>query len=121
MPPHIPGPEPSYHRVVAVSLGLFSIVQLSRPVSIIVPAYDYCMPCKDCSMSETSESPCDVFDRIDFPCEQFFPQPSADATKYGCGCSSNNTIISNQNDNCGCNDNGCDSCDNGYDRGYYRR
>ena len=127
MPPHIPGPEPSFHRVVAVSLGLFSIVQLSRPVSIIVPAYDYCMPCKDCSFSETSESPCDVFDRIDFPCEQFFPQPSADAAKYGCGCSMNGSNNSNQSDNCSCNDSGydnsCDCCDNNsYDRNYnYRR
>ncbi len=71
-------------RVLTVSLGLFSIIQLSRPVSIIVPAYDYCIPCKDCSLTDTGESPCDVFDKLEFPSEQFFPQPSSDATKYGC-------------------------------------
>ncbi len=76
--------QPRFVRQLAVSLGLFSIVQLSRPVSLIVPAYDYCIPCKDCSANDTSESPCDVFDRIDFPSEQFFPQPGTDATKYGC-------------------------------------
>lgn len=76
-------PKPC-ERVLTVSLGLFSIIQLSRPVSIIVPAYDYCIPCKDCSLTDTGESPCDVFDKLEFPSEQFFPQPSSDATKYGC-------------------------------------
>lgn len=72
-------------RNLVVSLGLFSIIQLSRPVSIIIPAYDYCIPCKDCSLTDTSESPCDVFGKLEFPSEQFFPQPSSNAaTKYGC-------------------------------------
>lgn len=87
-PPHCCHPceeEPKpCERVLTVSLGLFSIIQLSRPVSIIVPAYDYCIPCKDCSLTDTGESPCDVFDKLEFPSEQFFPQPSSDATKYGC-------------------------------------
>ena len=87
-PPHCCKPceeEPKpCERVLTVSLGLFSIIQLSRPVSIIVPAYDYCIPCKDCSLTDTGESPCDVFDKLEFPSEQFFPQPSSDATKYGC-------------------------------------
>lgn len=84
-PPRPPRPEPpEQERTLAVSLGLFSIIQLSRPVSIIVPAYDYCIPCKDCSLTDTGESPCDVFDKLEFPSEQFFPQPSSDATKYGC-------------------------------------
>ena len=78
-------PRPSYERVLAVSLGLFSIIQLSRPVSLIVPAYDYCIPCKDCSTAASSEAPCDVFDRIEFPTEQFFPQANGDeTTKFGC-------------------------------------
>lgn len=82
--PPCPPPMHEHELTIAVSLGLFSIVQLSRPVSIIVPAYDYCIPCKDCSLTETSESPCEVFDRIEFPSDQFFPQPSCEATKYGC-------------------------------------
>ncbi|MGN0586718.1 MAG: hypothetical protein ACI4JF_05465 [Oscillospiraceae bacterium] len=72
----------SYKRILTVSLGLFSIVQLSRPVSIIVPSYDYCIPCKDCSASDPSESPSEVFDRIEFPASQFFPQPCGDAAMY---------------------------------------
>lgn len=83
-PPHCDGRQ--FERVLAVSLGLFSIVQLSRPVSLLVPAYDYCIPCKDCSAGATSsEAPCEVFDRIEFPTEQFFPQPSGDTGKCCCG------------------------------------
>ncbi len=73
-----------FERVLTVSLGLFSIVQLSRPVSLIVPAYDYCIPCKDCSGSTVSEAPCEVFDRIEFPTEQFFPQPNSDESGKCC-------------------------------------
>lgn len=80
-PPH----PPKFDRILAVSLGLFSIIQLSRPVSLIVPAYDYCIPCKDCATAASSEAPCDVFDRIEFPTDQFFPQPSGDEN-CKCGC-----------------------------------
>ncbi len=82
-PPHCDGRQ--FDRVLAVSLGLFSIVQLSRPVTLLIPAYDYCIPCKDCSAGATaSEAPCEVFDRIEFPTEQFFPQPSGDISKCCC-------------------------------------
>lgn len=76
-----------HKKTLVVSLGLFSIIQLSRPVSIIVPAYDYCIPCKECSCSTDPEAPCDVFERIEFPTEQFFPQPSDDdaAKCISCG------------------------------------
>lgn len=90
--PPVPPASITFERILTVSLGLFSIVQLSRPVSMVIPAYDYCIPCKDCSLTDTSESPCDVFDRIEFPSEQFFPQPDSDAsTKYGCCCHNENT------------------------------
>ncbi len=81
-PPPCDGKQ--FERVLAVSLGLFSIIQLSRPVSLIVPAYDYCIPCKDCSGSSASEAPCEVFDRIEFPTEQFFPQPNKDENSKCC-------------------------------------
>ncbi|MCM1022536.1 MAG: hypothetical protein NC395_00575 [Prevotella sp.] len=115
-PPPPPGPgccppcdSKQFDRILAVSLGLFSIVQLSRPVSLIVPAYDYCIPCKDCSgQVASSEAPCDVFDRIDFPTEQFFPQPSG-SNPYNCSCgnntgSSNNSSNSGDSNSCGCSD-----------------
>lgn len=93
------GDMPTYEKVLTVSLGLFSIVQLSRPVSLIVPAYDYCIPCKECTLTSDAEAPCDVFDRIEFPTDQFFPQPGTD-DPFKCGCSNSNN---NNNNNCGCN------------------
>lgn len=59
-------------REILITLGLFSVVQLSRPVSLLIPTYDYCIPDKECSTP--SESPCDVFDKLDFPKEEFFPK-----------------------------------------------
>lgn len=118
-PPPPPGPgccppcdhhRPQFDRVLAVSLGLFSIIQLSRPVSLIVPAYDYCIPCKDCSgQVASSEAPCDVFDRIDFPTEQFFPQPSG-SNPFNCSCgtdissSNSNNNNNSSGNNCNCSD-----------------
>ncbi|MCL2054125.1 MAG: hypothetical protein FWG90_06770 [Oscillospiraceae bacterium] len=70
---------------LVVSLGLFSIVQLSRPVSIIVPAYDYVLPSKKCTTNEcgTGVSPCDIFEKIEFPADRFFPNCDAEPNILG--------------------------------------
>lgn len=62
---------PEGSPAVYVTLGLFTIVQLVRNVQVLVPVYDYCIPEKqcDCSVAE----PCDVFRKIQFPTEDFFP------------------------------------------------
>lgn len=65
------GCECSTVRSIVVTLGLFSIVQLTRPVSILIPAYDYCIPSKECCTP--AESPREVFGRLEFPTEEFFP------------------------------------------------
>ena len=101
------GEMPTYEKVLTVSLGLFSIVQLSRPVSLIVPAYDYCIPCKECTLAAAAEAPCDVFDRIEFPTDQFFPQPSGD-NPFNCGCNNSN----NSNNSCNCNNRTADAAEN---------
>lgn len=67
-------------KSVLVTLGLFSIVQLSRNVQVLVPAYDYCIPGKECSCDQGS--PCDMFREVDFPIDDFFPKTS----ERGCGC-----------------------------------
>ncbi len=82
-----PKPIPLYEKTLVVSLGLFSIVQLSRPVSLIVPSYDYYMPHKECINGNTvQESANDIFDRLEFPTEQFFPTPVDDVSSSNCGC-----------------------------------
>ena len=58
-----------------VTLGQFSIVRLERETQLLIPAFDYCIPTKECSASlgGTSQSPCDVFSNVEFPVDDFFP------------------------------------------------
>ncbi len=74
------GPQ-SNQRAVRVTIGLFSIVQLERDVQMLIPAYDFCMPSKECSCD--TEDPCDSFRKIRFPVSEFFPP---DAPDNNCGC-----------------------------------
>lgn len=72
-------------RIVEISIGLFSIVQMERQVQIMVPIYDFCIPDKECPT--TSDNPCDVFRKIKFPIDEFFPPRIGDCDDAGCGCS----------------------------------
>lgn len=60
-----------FKRVV-VSLGLFSIIKLARLVQLLIPAFDFCVPNKTC-IAATDEDPCNLFDTISFPVDEFFP------------------------------------------------
>lgn len=71
---------------LVVTLGIFSIVQLSRPVAVVVPALDQCIPHKECSCSGNNESPCEIFERMSFPMEEFFPDCTPESCNP-CGCS----------------------------------
>ena len=73
---------------VYVTLGLFTIVQLIRNVQMLVPVYDFCIPEKQCD--NTADQPCDIFRRIKFPTDDFFPpRPCSVDKECGCGCSDN--------------------------------
>ena len=65
------GCNQSMRTFVVITLGLFSIVQISRPVALLVPVYDYCIPHKECTTS--TDSPCEMFEKIKFPTDEFFP------------------------------------------------
>ena len=67
---------------VYVTLGIFSVVQLIRNVQMLIPVYDFCIPEKQCC-DGGCEQPCDIFNRIKFPTDDFFP-PSGN-----CGCEGN--------------------------------
>ncbi len=54
------------------TLGQFSIIRLERDTHLLIPAYDYCVPCKEC-MGSDQDDPCTLFGRIRFPLEEFFP------------------------------------------------
>ncbi len=67
---------PSNNKAVKVTIGLFSIIQLERDVQMLIPAYDFCMPEKECSCN--TEDPCDSFRKIRFPVSEFFPPDHSD-------------------------------------------
>ena len=70
---------------VYVTLGLFTIVQLIRNVQMLIPVYDFCVPEKQCD--DTTDQPCDVFRKIKFPTDDFFPpHPRTSTDDFGCGC-----------------------------------
>jgi hypothetical protein len=76
-------------KLVLVTLGLFSIVKLERNVQMLVPAYDFCIPDKECESS--SSDPCELFKSIKFPVNEFFPprfsegESPVNAPECGCG------------------------------------
>ena len=66
-------------RRIYITLGQFSIVRLERDTQLLIPMFDYCIPCKDCSGSggvDATEDPCSIFRNIDFPESEFFPPNS---------------------------------------------
>lgn len=71
---------------VYVTLGLFTVVQLIRNVQMLIPVYDFCIPEKQCD--DSTDQPCDVFRRIKFPTDDFFPPVPCDLPSGGCGCDS---------------------------------
>lgn len=77
------------NRAVFVTIGMFIIVQLERDVQMLMPAYDFCIPQKECCFDE--DTPCDVFRKIQFPVNEFFPPNS---------CSNDNS--NNNNGGCCC-------------------
>ena len=64
------------HRLF-VTLGQFSIIRMERDTQLLIPAYDYCVPSKDCSLRSGDEpgqqDPCEMFQQVQFPVNEFFP------------------------------------------------
>ncbi|MGN1030469.1 MAG: hypothetical protein ACI4PQ_02590 [Butyricicoccaceae bacterium] len=75
-------------RKLYVTLGQFSIIRLERDIQLLMPAYDICMPTKECTCSNENsceqEDPCAVFDRFDFPVDEFFPPKKEQRDPSGC-------------------------------------
>ncbi len=67
-------------KTVYVTLGIFMIVQIVRNTQMLIPAYDFCIPEKECVTN--SDSPCDLFKQIDFPINEFFPPSAVDECSY---------------------------------------
>lgn len=64
------------------TIGQFSMVRLERETQLLIPAYDYFLPDKECP-GTSEDDPCALFGRISFPVEEFFPPDSvAESTDY---------------------------------------
>ena len=58
-----------------VTLGQFSVIRLERDVQLLVPTLEYSLPEKECCANPgCAEDPCEMFSRIAFPVQQFFPK-----------------------------------------------
>lgn len=58
-----------------VTIGQFSTIRLQRSTQLSVEVGEYCAPCKQCCDEECcEEDPCELFSRIDFPMQAFFPE-----------------------------------------------
>ncbi len=83
--------QPSENRLFA-TLGIFTITQLQRNVQLVIPSYDFCVPRKECAAR--TDDPCEVFSKIEFPTDSFFPPNVVDNERGGDG----------RNFECGCNE-----------------
>lgn len=80
-------------RQVEISYGLFTLVRLERDSQLLIDAVDFCIPTQECP-SATEENPCELFNDIRFPIDEFFPpqRNSEDNNSNGrrcgrsCGC-----------------------------------
>lgn len=66
-------------RQLYVTLGQFSIIKLERDIQLLMPAYDFCMPDKECAGNP--EDPCALFQNFQFPVDEFFPPKESDFTQ----------------------------------------
>ncbi|MEG1426725.1 MAG: hypothetical protein RSC76_03460 [Oscillospiraceae bacterium] len=62
---------------IYATIGMFIIVQIVRNAQMLIPAYDFCVPDKECITS--SDNPCEIFQQIDFPVHEFFPPAATES------------------------------------------
>lgn len=75
-------------RRLYVTIGQFSTVRLERETQLTIPVCEYCAPTRECCDEECcEEDPCDLFSRIAFPMQAFFPESGASGNCDGsCSC-----------------------------------
>lgn len=70
---------------VYATIGEFSIIRLERSTQLLLHSYDFCIPDKECIEGGGEDDPCELFDRIQFPIDEFFP-PVCPDNNSNCGC-----------------------------------
>lgn len=64
----------SCDKVCFLSLGLFSLVRMERPVQLVIPACDSCIPSEKEECTLPYQDPCSLFRSMEFPVEEFYPE-----------------------------------------------
>lgn len=72
-------------RRLFVTIGQFSIIRLERDIQLLMPAYDICLPERDCSCGDDPKDPCDMFENFAFPVDEFFPPEGNNNCNVSCG------------------------------------
>ena len=77
-------------RYLVVSIGIFSVVRITRPAQYLITGTEYTVPDKEC-LSRSEENPCDIFKCMAFPTQEFSSGtgPALHPMKHpdkGCGC-----------------------------------
>ncbi len=70
-------------RYLAVSIGIFSIVRITRPAQLLVNASEYCVPDKEC-VEAKKDDPCGVFRTMSFPTSEFCPSTFPAVNEKSC-------------------------------------
>lgn len=69
-----PIPEDMGAKCLYVTLGLFSLIKIERPVSLLIDRAEYCIPNRESSvLSDTTSDPCEIFRNMAFPTCDFYP------------------------------------------------
>lgn len=75
-------------KQLTATIGIFTITRLQRRVQIMIPSYDFCVPRKECKTK--TDDPCEVFSKIEFPTDTFFPPKSEECERndnpFECDC-----------------------------------
>ena len=69
------------NRRLYAAVGQFAIIRLERDSQLLIPAYDYCLPQKECESRDSD--PCDSFSGLAFPVGEFFPGADAPCAPEG--------------------------------------
>ncbi len=70
-------------KCLYVTLGLFTLIRMERPVSILLDCAEYCVPERESAvLSDSTTDPCTLFKSMKFPTCDFFP-PSCGAVSSG--------------------------------------
>ncbi len=74
-----------------LSLGIFSVIRITRPAQVMINATDFSVPDKECIPATNDENPCALFRSMEFPTDRFKTDTLRDdgnngRRSRGCGC-----------------------------------